>query len=754
MRALLRGALLCLGAGTLVMGQAPIALPDWTQGIENSLQLGLADGFPAKGIQFKPGANFPAWLQISKSGLLKGTPPAAQSNIPVQIVLASGSHEIGRYNYSLNVKALVNPVVIPTPPANPIVIPTATADPHSGRSTTPTPANPPPTPPIVTQTNGIAKPVFANPVEPGDMQVTVSQSVAPPADTKAVVNRQNSKQPSEDAQAVKVTNNVANLQLKNPIAYCEILSVSMLAKGQPPPVIESDALTVLPKPQITALGANQLTVTLPYLPPNPPGSSTAQLAVFVKGSQVGLLDSTQKTVQIVGISGQQTTIKFANPLTANDPVVVRYTENVTSPPACSLSAESDPVKISPPQVPKIRGELVPTQTQVWAAIPFGPPGTNGNRITVLINGQPAAQLDSSGSKVEFTSPDLSKAQALITLADPLAEGDRVRLALVVNNGDEVKSPEVTVTDPLDLGKIRYYFTAGVVMSNTQGFQLQSSGTQAGLFLGLDVDRAWRTTQPSGWQRFGINTFFDTRLTSVPTQGVAAATAGSPQTADTFLQSKKAATLEAGAYLPIMFNDFTPHKTPIAFFIAPIAKTGFSTLTDESATATNSAGTAVSTAATGRFFTNFSYGTRLGVTKVKKQANGDWDRSSSPELIGYFDVGFGRFGNFQAVRDYAPQFNASVPGGCAALAGGALPGGCLAPGTLFLSERPWRWEFEGYVKIPPVFIIGFSANVGRGTPPPFVSNGINYVFTPPRDDLRFLFGAQFDFRQILKKLPSF
>jgi hypothetical protein len=360
--------------------------------------------------------------------------------------------------------------------------------------------------------------------------------------------------------------------------------------------------------------------------------------------------------------------------------------------------------------------------------------------------------------VAFISPDLSNLQAMITLSVPLAAGDMVVVELLVDGASApVRSNQETVIDPLDLGRVRYSFTAGVVLSNSQGFELQGSGTQAGLFLGLDVDRAWRAVQPQGLRRIGVNTYFDARLTSVPTQAVQATSGTSTGTAatpavsttlDSFLESQKAASLEAGVYLPVMTNDWTPAKTSYSFSIGPIAKAGFTTLTDALLAGTTS--TAPSPASTGRFFTGYSFGTRLGIAKIHKDSSGNWDRNSSPEPIGYFDLTMGRFGNFEAFRDLSAQMPA------------------IQTGQWFQTERWWRYSIEGLVKIPPVFVLGFSANIGRGAPPAVcvpdawnpvgggcnASNGTLFPFTPPRDDLRFMIGAQFDFRQVLKKLPGF
>ena len=82
-------------------------------------------------------------------------------------------------------------------------------------------------------------------------------------------------------------------------------------------------------------------------------------------------------------------------------------------------------------------------------------------------------------------------------------------------------------------------------------------------------------------------------------------------------------------------------------------------------------------------------------------------SEAPELVSYVDITRGRFGDF---------------------------------------ERPWRYSLEGVFKVPhSPLVLGFNANIGTGG---------NAGFVQPRDDLRFLIGAQFDFAKFLKALPAF
>jgi hypothetical protein len=303
-----------------------------------------------------------------------------------------------------------------------------------------------------------------------------------------------------------------------------------------------------------------------------------------------------------------------------------------------------------------------------------------------------------------------------------------------------------VLDPGDLGRFRFYFTSGVVLSSANNFQV-SSGTQAGLFLGLTVDRSWLSGKgpgsntPIGWRRWNIGTFLDARLTSVAVQaGAMTTSATSPTPLETFVSSAKAATLHGGVYVPFSLPPFqvgSRKSEMYSLFIGPLAKTGFTTLLDNSAgTTTTTTGTTSVTNFSGRFFTDFSYGGRLGL--FRNRANKD----SAPEIVTYLDVTVGRFGGFEAFRDARMDI-----------------GNAIYPFTdpLLHTIRPWRYEFEGQIKLPHTpFIVGFNANVGRGS----VSSETDpkdptrrYSFTQPHDDLRFLIGAQFDFGKLMKLIPQ-
>jgi hypothetical protein len=222
----------------------------------------------------------------------------------------------------------------------------------------------------------------------------------------------------------------------------------------------------------------------------------------------------------------------------------------------------------------------------------------------------------------------------------------------------------------------------------------------------------------GYRRWNVNTFLDTQLTSVATQQASTATLQS------FNQSQKAASFQIGTYVPwIMGSPWARGSNRYSLFIAPMGKAGLVTLTDEqSASAT--------VPVTDRFFKAYSYGARLGVFQHYHSSG------AAPSIVSYVDITTGRFGDFEAFRELTP-----------ATAG--------APGEI-QRVRPWRYSFEGLLKLPSSpFVVGFSANIGTGAWPAFKdAQGIFHPYTQPRDDLRFLLGAQFDFSKLLKALPQF
>ena len=141
----------------------------------------------------------------------------------------------------------------------------------------------------------------------------------------------------------------------------------------------------------------------------------------------------------------------------------------------------------------------------------------------------------------------------------------------------------------------------------------------------------------------------------------------------------------------------------ALFIAPLAKGGIMTITDDEETAEGQqfGGDDI--------FNFYSFGVMLGHFRLHE------NRNIAPELISWLTLSAGRWENFEH----------------------RIPTGEKDPlgEDIFVRRRPWRIEALGRLKIPETpFIIGFDGNFGKGP-----------------DDLRFLFGTRFDIGKIMRTL---
>ena len=425
-------------------------------------------------------------------------------------------------------------------------------------------------------------------------------------------------------------------------------------------------------------------------------------------------------------------------------------------PARAVKADSSPAKDDPPApaavAPEIRNSPKPGQSEIAVnATPTIDQTNQVTRIYLIKNGVPVG-TKKDGAVQPFATTD-ANGQAIITLEEPLTTEDKISVQQVLwntNTNAVVGTPQTSeaksITDPLDLGRVRYYFTSGVIMSNNQGFQAQTSGTQAGLFLGLDADRAWIVPK-TRWGPVGLNTYFDARLTSVATQEMASGAMNTPATLESFSASKKAASLQTGTYIPVVTGEWKRGTERYSFFVAPLAKAGFTTLTDSQNTNAGNGGSGSMNASTpdlvtDRFFTSYSFGARLGVFR-NFNCHCKASESVAPEVVSYVDVTTGKFGNFEAFRPFTMADEVA--------AGNKDQQPQMGE---FVRVRPWRYSFEGLLKIPhSVFVVGFNANIGHGAVGGSNVGGKIYPFTQPRDDLRFLFGARFDFSKFLKIIPQ-
>ena len=405
--------------------------------------------------------------------------------------------------------------------------------------------------------------------------------------------------------------------------------------------------------------------------------------------------------------------------------------------AAHVSTGTPPDRALPQTSPvRIRGELEPGADNVIVDATPTPPNSGYDvHIYSCPGAVPAGIRDSTGFK-PYAVTDAT-GQASITFEKPLAAGQSVSLCQKIVDSRNAAAPAIdapgsgviAIANPLDLGRVRYYFTAGVVLSNDQEFQLNAPGTKAALFLGLDADRAWLPLDTKGVRRLNVNTYLDARLTSVPTQQTAAGSGITvSSTLQGFTESQKAATFETGAYLPLIAGQpWSSGNGTYSLFLAPLAKAGFTTLA-------NDATPNQTLPVTNRFFKSYAYGTRLGVFQHFRS------ETAAPELISFIDFTVGRFGDFEAFRDLTLEQN---------------PNASLTEPHDFLRLRPWRYSLEGLFKVPhSPFVLGFSANVGTGATPAVKGALGTFPFTEARDDLRFLFGAQFDFSKFLKAIPEF
>jgi hypothetical protein len=205
--------------------------------------------------------------------------------------------------------------------------------------------------------------------------------------------------------------------------------------------------------------------------------------------------------------------------------------------------------------------------------------------------------------------------------------------------------------------------------------------------------------PDFRDKLRVHTYFDARLTAIPTTVFSSVnTLVSSQ-----LSNNQAGSLQIGAYLPIVVTNWTFKDRPYSLYIAPLAKSGFYTLTSEASTAYQ---TQLAANTNDRFFTFYAYGVRVGHYREYQTPDGRFAASRAPEQLSYLDLTVGRWSNFEA----------------------------FSPNAAY---RPWRYGFEGILKIPNTpLILGLNANVNA-------ERIKSPLFQLPPDDLRFLFGVRFD-----------
>lgn len=162
-------------------------------------------------------------------------------------------------------------------------------------------------------------------------------------------------------------------------------------------------------------------------------------------------------------------------------------------------------------------------------------------------------------------------------------------------------PAATRAADTEWGRVRAYFTAGVVFS-----QEDARLSKETPFVAFNLDKNWHSGTV-----VHLNSFFETRLTSIPVNGQEAS----------FPSSQKAAHVGGGFYSPLLTTRWDFAGQSHALFVAPLAVAGFDTPTS---------------ARVDRFYNRVGAGVRLGHFRVPSETG------KAPELLSWLDVVYGRF----------------------------------------------------------------------------------------------------------------
>lgn len=294
----------------------------------------------------------------------------------------------------------------------------------------------------------------------------------------------------------------------------------------------------------------------------------------------------------------------------------------------------------------------------------------------------------------------------VNFDEALEAGQTVRARAYVDKTEGDETPAENNPNHVealgDWGRARANFAFGAVFSKER-----DDFSKSDPYLDFSLDFNWlRRNRDYKNLTYLLNTFFETRLTTIPVdpdkqgQSVKAGEATpadtakcDPSTTDGFLCSRKSVMVQIGTYLPLYWNDrlsWSHGGNRNVLFFAPILKAGMNTLTAGGAKGRN-------------LLTFYSGGFRFGHYDVGKYTTPpSLPKEVSPKLISYLDITLGKWQNLE-----------------------------------YLGKRRIRTEVEGRVKIPGLPLrFGFDANVGKGP-----------------DDLRFLIDTNFDVGRLFKKFTQ-
>jgi hypothetical protein len=516
------------------------------------------------------------------------------------------------------------------------------------------------------------------------------------------------------------------LVIGNSIQALERDLAALKVDYQPAP---NDFKPAPPPPTKKTPRARLVTASAPKVEPRPEPPATAEPAPDAAPAQARPILLSPGTQIDVPVSEYQIDITLNEPI--DDLMVSVFNDTVKDKPAISRPVEMKP-------------------------------SFKGRTFVVVKLAKGANRIEVDDLK-RINNPDV-KAVTTITYTPPtektfIAPGAS---ASALNSGDNTSpQPRVLPEDvpEYDWGRVRAYFTGGVILSKER-----SNFSKSDIFLDFTLDKNYFASRSRKIFK-DFNSFFDARLTAIPvTQPADTSTTpcetNTPDCAN-FINSEKAALLQAGFYLP-MYGKYTTwlrrvssettvsadrDKATIertsryernALFFAPLVKGGVQTITGGRTTAegTRFGGDDV--------FNFFSYGVMLGHFRIptSRERCRAYERKDThtfyydddcyvasdgrgyryvrntnlaPELISWLTISRGRWESFELT----------------------VPTGFRDPNgnPITVRERPWRYEALGRLKIPnSPFIIGFDGNFGKGP-----------------DDLRFIFGTRFDVGKVLTAL---
>ncbi len=387
--------------------------------------------------------------------------------------------------------------------------------------------------------------------------------------------------------------------------------------------------------------------------------------------------------------------------------------------------------VSPPNAPVKRKRIqlkLKVKKEIKKVIIF----QNGEETTLTI--AKGIKPDAKGFRTQiiaidlFKNDDQNKNVIEIVDADDNSKSSG-EITVICENCGELSPTEVNAEEQrnvLDWGRVRGYFTSGVVFSKDRDITSteRNSFSKPDIYLDFTLDKNYVSREKRFVGIFNdVNTFFMARLTSV---GVAAKTDSSTEaaatdetcnTADctTFLTSEKVAQMQVGVYAPIYLTQWNRiaastsserNKWGSALFIAPIAKGGVQSIVGDRKN---------STAEAQRFggddiYNFYSFGVLIGHLNLFKNK-----RDKAPDMSSYLSLTTGRWENHEYLKPTGTNDSSGNP--------------------FSTRVRPWRYEAIGRLKVPGTgFVIGFDGNFGKGP-----------------DDLRFIFGYKFDIGTMLNTL---